>query len=134
MSAAVLENEVTERQEGEQSHIVGNQHRADKGDIYEGEHACARVAEKPDYIFGEYVKKVYVFESGYDGESAEKAGKGFEIEIAGVFRVGGDYDRAYRRQSRRNTHHGVLSDEGAYKVRRVYQKIPECLSRAVFQR
>ena len=34
-----VQDEVAERQEGQERHIVGNQHRADKGDVYEGENA-----------------------------------------------------------------------------------------------
>ena len=102
-----VEHEITEGQEGQKRHIVGNKHRADKGYIDEGENSEACVLKIPNYCFGHSIEKAYVAQSAHHRKHAEKAGQGLKIEIVKIFLIRRHDKRRYYRGKCGNKHHGV---------------------------
>ena len=82
-------------QEGEQRHIVCNEHGADEGDVDKGEHGHARALLQSPSRRRATAEKADVFKGAYNGQHAEQAGERAEIEIAGVLVVRRDYDAGY---------------------------------------
>lgn len=62
------EYEIAKGQKGQERHIVGDQHRAEKGDVHERKHRASCRFEDFNRPLGEEVEKVYVFEGADDGE------------------------------------------------------------------
>lgn len=84
----IRQNEIAEGQKGQKRHIVGNQHRADKGDIHERQNRTSCRFENFNRPLCEEVEKVYVFESADDGKRRQKAGKCVKIEITQILLIG----------------------------------------------
>ena len=84
----IRQNEIAEWQKGQERHVVGDQHRADKGYVHERQNRASCRLENFYRPLCEKVEKVYVFESADDGERRQKAGKRVEIEIAQILFVG----------------------------------------------
>ena len=94
----VREHKIAEGQESQERHIVGDQHRADKGDIHECQNRAFCRLENFNRLFCKEVEKVYVFESADDGERRQKTGERVEIEIAQILLVGRNKKARYDRQ------------------------------------
>lgn len=84
----IRQNEITEGQKGQKRHVVGDQHRADKGDIHECQNCASCRLENFNRPFREEVEKVYVFESADDGKRRQKTGERVPIEVAPILLVG----------------------------------------------
>jgi len=104
-----MQNEVSQRQEGQERHIVGYEHRADEGDVDQRQHAHPRCSEAGDDLLRQGVEKAYVFQRADHRQHAEKAGQGLEVEISDIFGV--DRHRKSRQCGGKEgyRHHGVLS-------------------------
>lgn len=63
----VREHEIAEGQKGQKRHVVGDQHRADKGDVHERQNRASCRFENFNRPFREEVEKVYIFEGADDG-------------------------------------------------------------------
>lgn len=109
----VRQNEVAEGQKSQKRHIVGNQHRADKGYVHERQNRASCRLENFHRPFCEEVEKVYVFEGADDGKRRQKTGKRVEIEIAQIMLVGRDEKTRYNCQEQCNQHDDIFSGKRA---------------------
>jgi hypothetical protein len=83
--ARAVQCEKSEGQKSDESHIVGYQHRADKRDIHQRDHAKARVFAELYYFASKNGKKSDISERAYHGKNGKEAGERFEIEISEIF-------------------------------------------------
>ena len=90
------QNEKAERQKGKQRHIVGDEHRTDKGYVGERKHASACVFESFNDFLRQEKEETDIFKGANDGKDTEKAGERFPVEIVEIFRVGGYDECRYR--------------------------------------
>ena len=90
------QNEKAEWQKGEQRHIVGDEHRTDKGYVGERQHASACVFEGLDNFLRQEKEETDIFKGANDCKDTEKAGERFPVEIVEIFRVGGNDECRYR--------------------------------------
>lgn len=65
------QHEIAERQERKKRHIVGDKHRADKGDVDEGEDTVFGILEFSDYCLCQSVEEADVTECANDRKDAE---------------------------------------------------------------
>ena len=104
-----MENEVSQGKEGEQRHVVCNQHGADEGYVYEGKDCNSRISEFTDNSLCQGVEKSDVSKGAYNRQHREQACQGLEVEIAKVFLVGrNDYRGDDCRQNGYHQHCVVL--------------------------
>ena len=106
-------HEISERQKGEQRHIVGDQHRADKGYVNESQHAHTRVLEEAHDLLGKHIEKSDVLERANDGQRAEQTAQRFQIKIFRISRVGRYHDRCDRGRQNGDAQDGVLTNEAS---------------------
>ena len=102
------EDKISQRQEGDQRHIVGNQHGTDERDIRQRKRRRTGVARQTDDAPCENGKKVYVLQRTDDRQRAEQAAERFQIEIAPVLRVRRHQQRGHNRRAQRDQRHGIL--------------------------
>lgn len=114
----VRQNEIAEGQKGQKRHIVGNQHRADKGYVHERQNRASCRFENFNRPFREKVEKVYVFEGADDGKRRQKTGERVEIEVAEILLVGRDEKARYNSEYQCDQHHDIFSG----KTARFFQK------------
>lgn len=114
----IRQNEITEWQKGQECHIVGNQHRADKGYVNERQNRASCRFENFNRPFCKEVEKVYVFESANDGKRRQKAGERVKIEIIQILLVGRNKEARYDCQQQCNQHNDIFSGKSA----RFFQK------------
>lgn len=69
--------------------IIGDKHRAEEGDVNQGQDAHAGVSEELDHLFGQDIKEADIFQGAHHRQHAEQAGQRLEIKIAGIGPVGG---------------------------------------------
>ena len=87
------ENEEAQRQEGEQSHIVGDQHRAYKGYVDQRNGCGAQISRHADYFSCQKGEETNVLQRTDHCKRTEKAGKRTEIGIVEIGFIGRYYYR-----------------------------------------
>ena len=106
-----MQNEEAERQEGEQRHVVCDQHRADEGDVDQSKHRKAQIAEALYDLLRYRVEESYVTQSTHHRKNAEKTGQRLDKLFELIKFV--DNQNSFR------TTTGVLNDILARAVARV---------------
>ena len=109
----VRQNEIAEGQKGQERHVVGDQHRADKGYVHERQNRASCRLENFNRPFREEVEEVYVFEGTDDGKRRQKTGKRVEIEISQILLVGRNDKARYDCEQQCNQHNDILSGKPA---------------------
>lgn len=115
------ENEVAERQKGQQSHVVCNQHRPDKSDVDKRKHTHSRSFKALDDFLGENIEKVDVFERADHRQHAEKTGQGLEVKIFYILCVGLDDEACENRRAERCKHYGIFLDESSGRGKKLHK-------------
>ena len=100
--AGRFKDKETERQKGQESHIVCYQHRTDEGYTHERNNRCTKIPRTHDDLPGDEGKEAYTPERAYNGERAEKAGQRPEIEIPEIGSVRRHNKRGHDRRNDRN--------------------------------
>ena len=114
--ARCVQDKKSERQKGQQSHVVCNQHRADKGDINESKHGKPCVF-KVFYNFScNSVEKPDVSQSAHHSENAEKTGESLEIKIRKIKTVRRNEKNGYKSANTRNNSDNVVFDNRPKKI------------------
>ena len=116
-------HEKAKGQKGQECHIVGDQHRADKGDIHQCQNTPSRVSEQHNDPSGENIKEINVFECADHSQHAKEAGQGLDVKIFEVFLVGRNDQACNQRRTKGNTHHGVAPYEVQSLFYRFFSKI-----------
>lgn len=80
-------HEISEGQEREQRHIVGKEHRADKGDIHKCQHTEAGIFTNADDLMRQRHEKADIAERANARQGAEKASKRLKIEITEILSI-----------------------------------------------
>ncbi len=101
-------HEISEGQKGEQRHIVGDEHRADKGDVGKGKHAGAGVFKRAHDLLRQKEEKPNVFQGADHRQNAEQTGQRFPIEVVRIRLVGRDDTGRDRRRAKGDEQHGVF--------------------------
>ena len=101
-----VQNKVTKGQEGQQSHIVGYKHRADKGYVYQGQNGYLCIFKSAHYLSCHGVEKSDVTERAHHCQNTEKAGQSLKVKVLYILLVGpydkrGDYRRDQRNKKNR---------------------------------
>ena len=104
---------ISERQKGQQRHIVRDQHRADKGYVDQRKNAHFGIFKASDDLFCQDIKEMNIFQRAHDSQDAKKTGERFIIEITEIFLVDRDDETCDYSGKKRDKHHGVLFDKGA---------------------
>lgn len=94
------QREVAERQKGDERHVVGDQHRADEGDVDERQRERAQIARHGDDLARKDREKLDVAQRRHHRQRQKQAGEGAQVKIAEVCRVrrhktGADCRRQY---------------------------------------
>ena len=97
------ENDRSERQERDESHVVCNEHGADERDIDEKKRSDSQIFCGGDYPFGAHIEKAYFLERAYHCKSGKKTSKSPRVEISEIFAVRRNYKRGNERKKRRDT-------------------------------
>jgi len=118
------ENEITQRQEGDQRHIVGNQHGADEGDIDQRQRCGARRAGENDDAVRQDGEKVDVFQRADDRQSNKQAAQRFEIIVFQILLIRRHDAGGERRQHKGDDEHSVFAQEGDNLLRKREEKQP----------
>ena len=108
-----VQHEIAQRQERDERHVVGDEHRADERDIDQRQHAQPRVPEQLDDPAGEDIEKVDVPQRAHHRQYAEKAGERLEIKIVQIGAVGRHDERCDQRGEHGHAQHGVLLKKSA---------------------
>jgi hypothetical protein len=100
-----VQNKVTKGQEGQQSHIVGYKHRANKGYVYQGQNGYLGIFKSSHYLFCHSVEKSDITERAHHRQNTEKAGQSLKVKVLYILFVR-PYDKRgdYRRDQRNKKH------------------------------
>ncbi len=128
------QNEKAERQKGEKCHIVGNEHRTDKGYVSERKHASARVLESLDDFLRQEKEETDIFKGANDGKDTEKAGERFPVEIIKVLGVWRHNKCCNSRGENGDEEHSVLFDKGQNVFVQDFADMQFCAVRVVARR
>ena len=82
--AGAVQDQIAQRQEGEQCHVIGDEHGTDEGDIHQGNGGKTEVLCKAYDLFRTDIEETDLPESTDHGKGTEKAGKGTEVKVADV--------------------------------------------------
>ncbi len=105
-------NEPTEREKGQERHVVRNQHRADKGNHHQCQHGRAQGDEHLDDPTGGIGEETNVFQGADNGECAEKTGDGPKINVMQILFVGRHDNDGCKGNGKRNAKDDVMVDKG----------------------
>ena len=126
--ARSVQNEVSQRKEGEKRHIVCYQHRADKGYINERKDTDLCSLEALNYLSRKQIEEIDILKRTNYSQNAEKAGQRFEIKICDVLGVGRYDERGDHRCAKRNKHDRVFLD----KRHNIYSMMSMVMSRGLY--
>ena len=103
--AARIQHKISERQKGDERHIVRHDHRPEIGDEHEREHDVAHIFEAPHDDVGKPHEKTNIFECRHDRKRTKKTGQRPQIEIPEIFPVERHKKTGHRRRDKRNDQH-----------------------------
>ena len=106
------EHEVSQGQEGQQCHVVGNEHGANEGDVDQCQNAEPGIAEALNDFLSQNVEEADVLQGTDYSQNAEQAGQGLEIEIAQIGAVNGNDGGCDQCGDESNHHNGVGFQKG----------------------
>lgn len=107
-------HEISEGQKREQRHIVGKEHRADKGDIHKCQHTEAGIFTNADDLMRQRHEKANIAKCTDARQGAEKTSERLKIEIAKIFCIGGNNKRCDECCHDRNAEDRILFHEAFY--------------------
>ena len=100
--------QIPQRKKGDQRHIIGDQHRANEGDITQRNGSHAGISRQTNHFPGQNGKKVNVFQSADHGKRSEKAAERLYVKILGILRVRRHQKGGDRRRAKGNERHHVF--------------------------
>jgi len=109
--AGGFQNKKSQRQEGQQRHVVGDEHGSDEGDVHQRQNAQPGVFEALDDFPRQHIEKIDVLQRTDHGENAEQTGQCLEIKIAEIGLIRRDDQTCRQRREKGNHHNGVLFDK-----------------------
>ena len=120
------QNKQTERQEGQQSHVIGNEHGTDKGDVNQSQDGHAGIAEYLDDFSCQHIEEVDILQCADHCQHTEQAGKGLYIEIAQICFIGRDQKAGDQGCSHGDEHDNILFDKTGkiFPVKTVHKLTP----------
>ena len=98
----------SQRQEGKQCHVIGYEHRANKGNVHQGKDADPGVAEDLDQLLGQYVEEMDILQGAHHRQHAEQAGQGLNIEVIQVSFIRRYKEASSSRRDHGNYHHHIF--------------------------
>ena len=109
-------NIVAKGQKREERHVIGNEHGADKGDVYQGEHAHPCGFAHVYDARGKHVKEVDILQRTHHCQNAKQATQGLKIEVLHIGAVDRNYQHGNDRGDQRNKHDRVSRNQSAELV------------------
>ena len=106
------QNEKSEGQEGQERHVVADQHRPKERDINQCDGGNAKIACAVYDLSGEDGEELNIFECADDCERAKQAGQRFPVKIIGVLRIGRHDTGRRDGKDDCNAQNDVFADEG----------------------
>ena len=103
------QGEIPQGQKGDQRHIVGNDHRSDKGDDDKQQEQGPQIARHSHQFTGQNGEEFNIPQSAHHRQGQEQAGQGLPIEIPAVFLVGGYQKAGDHRRQCGDAKHGIFS-------------------------
>ena len=105
------EREITQRQEGQQCHIIGNEHRADEGDVHQREYRHAQITCHADDFLRDDGEEANVSQGADDCQRYEQTGQRLIVQIIGIGGIG--RHKAHRKggSNQSNAQYGIASEE-----------------------
>ena len=103
--------EVAEGQEGDERHIVGNNHRADEGYNDKKQKKGPQIPRHIHKLSCKDCEKLDVSQGANHRQSEKKAGEGFPVEIAEVTFIGRYQKAGHRRRQSRYEKNKIFLDE-----------------------
>jgi hypothetical protein len=101
-------DKITEGQEGQQRHIVSDQHRTDKGYVNERENADLCGLEALNDLAREHIEEIDILQGTNNRKDAEKASQRFVVKITCIFGIGRNYNRGDNSRTKRDKDDGIL--------------------------
>ena len=108
------QREVTERQKGDERHVVGNQHRADEGNVHQRQRERAQIARHGDDFARQNREELDVAQRCHHRQRQKQAGEGAQVKIAEIRRVRRHKAGADCRRQNRYAQHDVAFAEPKY--------------------
>ena len=107
-------HEISEGQKREQRHIVGKEHRADKGDIHKCQHTEAGIFTNADDLMRQRHEKADISKRTDARQGTEKASERLKIEIAEILDIRRNDKRRDERRQNGNAKDSILFHEAFY--------------------
>ncbi|CCZ95466.1 unknown [Corallococcus sp. CAG:1435] len=104
----------TEGQKGDESHVVGENHRTDVGYQHQRKNHPAQRAESQHDFLCQPGKEAYVFVRSNNGKRAKKRCQSFQVEVSEVLFVKGYKKAGYRCGKHRNNRHQMPLNKTTY--------------------
>ena len=108
-------HQITQRQKGQQRHVVGNEHGADEGDIHQRQNTHAGVFEALDHLSGQHIEEVDILQRTDHRQHAEQARQRFQVKIAQIRTVRRDNDAGNGGSQQGDHHDHILFDECVHR-------------------
>ena len=108
-----LQDNVSERQERDERHVVRDEHGADERDVDKGDSRKAQIFRERDDFLCADVEEFYLFQRAYDGERAKQAGYGSVVDVGEVFSVRRHDERGDEREDCGDSEDGIALHEGS---------------------
>ena len=82
--AGAVQDDVAQRKEGEQCHVIGDEHGTDEGDVHQGNGGKTEVLCEAYDLFRTDIEETDLPEGADHGKGTEKAGQGTEVKVAEI--------------------------------------------------
>lgn len=112
------QRKVAERQKGDERHVVGDQHRADEGDVDKRQRERAQIARHGDDLARQNREELDVAQRRHNRQRQKQAGEGAQVKIAEVCRVRRHKTGADCRRQYCHAQHRVAFAEPKYSCHR----------------
>ena len=114
------QNEISQRKEGEQCHIVGDKHGADKGDVHQCQNGKTGSLEALDDLSRQHIEESDVLQCTDHCQNTEQTGQGLEIKIIQIRTVWGNEETGDDGRQQGNGHGDIISEKGKSLVDHVF--------------
>ena len=101
-------------QESQQRHIVGDQHRSNKGDIHQRQNADPGVFAEFYNVSCQHIEIPHISKGANHCQHTEKAGQGLKIKVVYVFSIHRHEDRCENCRKKGDHHHSIFADKSHY--------------------
>lgn len=106
-----LKHDTAEGKKRYQSHIVCDEHGADKRYVHKCDDRIAKIVRQSDYAFGGNGEEIDTSQGADYRKGTEKAGEGSRVYVGKIFAVGRHDNRGYGGGCKRDNEHGIFPNK-----------------------